>query len=83
MERHTKDTTEDMTEREIQIFDGVRMADCLLASFGMQPGHIDVATLVALRTIEWGDDEMPLREVKRILRERIAATPVERVRDVA
>jgi hypothetical protein len=77
MERRTKDTTESMTEREIQINDGLRWADSMLASFGMQPGHIDVSALVALRAIEWADDDTPAREIRRILR-AITTTPVER-----
>jgi hypothetical protein len=65
------------TERETQITDGLRWADSMLASFGMQPGHIDVSALVALRALEWADDDMPIREARRILR-TITTTPVGR-----
>jgi hypothetical protein len=53
-------------ERERQIDDGLRWAQCLLASFGLD-SQADVASLVALRAIEWADDEMPAREIRRIL----------------
>jgi hypothetical protein len=53
-------------ERETQIDDGLRWADCLLTSFGLASG-VDVASLVALRAIEWADEDMPVREVRRIL----------------
>ena len=65
------------TEREIQIHDGLRMADSLLASFGMQPGHLDVAALVTLRTLQWADDDMTLAEARFIL-QAVDSTPVER-----
>lgn len=65
------------TEHEIQIHDGLRMADTLLASFGMQLGHLDVAALVTLRTLEWGDDNMTLAEARLILK-AVDTTPIER-----
>ena len=53
-------------ERERQIADGLRWAQALLAAFGI-PGTPDVASLVALRAIEWADDDMPARDIRRIL----------------
>jgi hypothetical protein len=53
-------------ERETQIADGLRWAQCLLASFGLD-SDVDVASLVALRAIEWADDDMPVKDVRRIL----------------
>jgi hypothetical protein len=53
-------------ERDTQVTDGLRWADCLLASFGLDSG-VDVASLVALRALEWADDDMPVRDVRRIL----------------
>lgn len=62
---HTYDSST-AHERETQVTDGLRWADCLLASFGLASG-VDVASLVALRALEWADDDMPVREVRRIL----------------
>ena len=67
-------------ERETQIADGLRWAQCLLASFGLD-SDVDVASLVALRAMEWADDDMPVKDVRRILtalstvRPMAAATP--------
>lgn len=76
--KHLQDNrTEPMTERETQILDGLRMADSLLASFGMLPRHLDVAALVTLRALEWADGDMTLAELRRIL-SQVDETPVER-----
>lgn len=55
-------------ERETQILDGLRWADCLLASFGMRPAQIDVAALVTLRALEWADDSLTVGQVRELLR---------------
>lgn len=69
---------ETMAERETQILDGLRMADLLLASFGRPVGHIDVAALVTLRTLQWADDSTTVGEVRRIL-SAIPDGPADRV----
>lgn len=54
-------------EHETQILDGLRWADCLLASFGRQPQQLDVAALVTLRTLEWADDHLTIGQVRQLL----------------
>ena len=78
---HRFDSTALMTERETQIDDGLRWADVLLTSFGLTSG-VDLAALVALRAIEWADDDMPARDIRRILQalttvRPMAATPLQ------
>ena len=63
------------TERETQITDGLRWAQCLLASFGLG-SEADVASLVALRAIEWADDDMPARDIRRILQALSTVRPM-------
>lgn len=77
---HTFDSSTAPTpERVTQITDGLRWADCLLTAFGLDSG-VDVASLVALRAIEWADDDMPASEIRRILE---VLTGERRARDVA
>lgn len=67
--RQPQDTKPPMpTERETQILDGLRWADCLLASFGMRPQQLDVSALVTLRTLEWADDSLTVGQVRELLR---------------
>jgi hypothetical protein len=75
MHRPSQDTIAAMPERERQIADGLRWAQCLLASFGLD-SEADVASLVALLAIEWADDDMPAREIRRILQALTETRPV-------
>lgn len=44
-------------ELDVQLLDGLRCAELLLASFGVKVPQADIAALVALRVLEWANPQ--------------------------